>query len=937
MTQLIIDADNHLTRITYPDGSFYSFEYTPIGLMTAKIEPGGNRFDHTFNATGKLTDATNEEGGHWQFSRTASENGDILTEVLTGEGNLTSFLDHTDSTGAYTSAITGPTGSQTLFSESSDGLTVNKSLPCGMDLEFKYTLDSEYKYKFVKEMTESTPSSLERVTLRNKTYQDTDADGIPDLITESVTINGKSTTLENNVLQSQKKVTSPEGRTITMHYDPSTLAIESVATPGLFDTTCGYDTKGRLIAITAITRQTAFSYNAQGFLESVTDPGGYSTTYTRDQVGRTTGISRPDGNSIGFTYDKNGNMTVLTNSSTINQGFGYNKVNQNNSYQTPLSGSYSYVYDRDRGLKQTNFPSGNQINNIYANGRLEQIQTPEGNIDFTYLCDEKAGSITKGSESITYGYDGKFVTSENLNGTLNQTLAYTYNDDFNIISLTYSGRTETYTYDADGLLTGAGSFTISRNAGNGLPEAVAGGSLNLSRTFNGHGEVDTQDYSIAGQNLTSWNQTRNNNGRITNKSETVGGISSDYIYTYDAMGRLLTVTKDSTLVEEYQYDQNGTRIYEMNSLRGIAGRSYSYDDEDHLLTADAVIYSYNLDGFLAAKTDGSDVTTYDYSSRGELFVVTLPDSRVIEYVHDPLGRRIVKKINGVITKKYLWQGLTRLLAVYGGSDNLLMRFEYADGRMPVAMTKGGSTYYLTYDQVGSLRVVADASGIVVKSIDYDSFGNIIDDTNPAFEVPFGFAGGLHDPDTGLVRFGCRDFDPDTGRWTAKDPILFAGGDTDLYGYVQNNPVNFLDPLGLIRWGAIAEGAIATFGGGVAVVGGAFASTTGLGAIGGVPAVLAGSAGVGWGVSQMIAGFTDNEIPFMGTKEAIIKSTTEPGLLQDELIGVNALGDMLITGRAAPTDIGKINSALQSGYSVYKSGSKIVESIFDGNSGSTSCP
>jgi hypothetical protein len=75
----------------------------------------------------------------------------------------------------------------------------------------------------------------------------------------------------------------------------------------------------------------------------------------------------------------------------------------------------------------------------------------------------------------------------------------------------------------------------------------------------------------------------------------------------------------------------------------------------------------------------------------------------------------------VVVEKYLWQGLTRLLAVYDGSSNLVMRFEYADERMPVAMTKAGVTYYLTYDQVGSLRVVSDASGNVIKRIDYDSF------------------------------------------------------------------------------------------------------------------------------------------------------------------------------------------------------------------------
>ena len=76
--------------------------------------------------------------------------------------------------------------------------------------------------------------------------------------------------------------------------------------------------------------------------------------------------------------------------------------------------------------------------------------------------------------------------------------------------------------------------------------------------------------------------------------------------------------------------------------------------------------------------------------------MTLPDGRLIEDVHDPLGRRIAKKVNGEIVEKYLWQGLTQLLAVYDGSDNLLMRFEYADDRMAAAMTTEEG-YGTTYD------------------------------------------------------------------------------------------------------------------------------------------------------------------------------------------------------------------------------------------------
>ena len=262
------------------------------------------------------------------------------------------------------------------------------------------------------------------------------------------------------------------------------------------------------------------------------------------------------------------------------------------------------------------------------------------------------------------------------------------------------------------------------------------------------------------------------------------------------MGRLTTVIRDGVLVEDHDYDLTGTRVFETNLLRDISGRGMSYSDEDHLLTAGETVYSYDLDGFLSTRTDDGQVTTYDYSSRGELLEVQLPGNRTISYDHDPLGRRIAKRVNGVIVAKYLWQGMTRLLAVYDGSDTLIQRFAYADTLTPVTLTMNGATYFLAYDQVGSLRLVIDGNGDVVKQVDYDAFGNIIEDTNSGFEIPLGFAGGLHDRDTGLVRFGFRDYDPDTGRWTAKDPIGFSGGDTDLYGYVQNNPVNWVDPWGL---------------------------------------------------------------------------------------------------------------------------------------------
>jgi RHS repeat-associated protein len=79
-------------------------------------------------------------------------------------------------------------------------------------------------------------------------------------------------------------------------------------------------------------------------------------------------------------------------------------------------------------------------------------------------------------------------------------------------------------------------------------------------------------------------------------------------------------------------------------------------------------------------------------------------------------------------------------------------------------------------------------------MDYDEFGNVTQDTNPGFQ-PFGFAGGIYDRHTGLVRFGARDYDAQAGRWTSRDPFLFEGGQANLYVYVDNDPINRIDPLG----------------------------------------------------------------------------------------------------------------------------------------------
>jgi RHS repeat-associated protein len=133
-----------------------------------------------------------------------------------------------------------------------------------------------------------------------------------------------------------------------------------------------------------------------------------------------------------------------------------------------------------------------------------------------------------------------------------------------------------------------------------------------------------------------------------------------------------------------------------------------------------------------------------------------------------------------------------ITTILDATGKLMKRFIYGTkSNVPDFMIKGGVNYRIISDQVGSVRLVMNANtGKVEQRMDYDEFGILSKDTNPNFQ-PFGFAGGLHDRDTKLVHFGAREYDPETGRWLTKDPIGFGGGDTNLFGYVGNDPVNWV--------------------------------------------------------------------------------------------------------------------------------------------------
>jgi len=276
--------------------------------------------------------------------------------------------------------------------------------------------------------------------------------------------------------------------------------------------------------------------------------------------------------------------------------------------------------------------------------------------------------------------------------------------------------------------------------------------------------------------------------RITNKIETVGGVTRTLGYAYDVSGRLKEVWQDGALVTTYTYDANGNRL-----SRNL--ESATYDAQDRVQTYAGDSCGWSLNGDLRTRTSGGQTTSFTYDVRGSLVSVTQPVGPPITYLNDAAGRRIGKQSGGTLQRGWLWDG-DQPVAELDANGAVALRFVYAaDDQTPSFLIKGANTYRILSDERGSVRLVVNvADGSIIQQLDYDEFGRVLVDTAPGFQ-PFAYAGGLYDSDTGLVRFGARDYSAETGQWAARDPIAFEGGQFSLYAYTDNDPINRFDPSG----------------------------------------------------------------------------------------------------------------------------------------------
>jgi RHS repeat-associated protein len=805
-TNLSVDGNGYLSQVTDPMGNSTKLTTSALGLLSSFKDANGNLYSFQYDANGFLTNDSDPAGGVINLALTNNANGYSVAET-TAQGrvnnNKVAFSNTASSTTQqFTNIWTNGLQATETDTQQNGQLTQSVTVPNGSS--YSMTLGPDPRWGMQLPILSSETITRGSLTLTMSSTRTASLSNPSDPFslasqTDTEIINGRT---YKSVFTGATRTfvdTTPQGR-ITKTVLDTLERVSSIDSPEEAPASFAYDSRGRLASLTQGARTTSLSYDNNGLLASVTNPINLTRSFTYDPRGRLLTKTLEDGRIINYTYDSDGNLTSITPPGGSSHSFAYSAVNLPGSYTPPVvsgGGATTYTYSPDRDISKVTRPDGQVISYNYdVAGRLSSLVLPSSTINLAYsgTTGNLSNVAISGGEAISYSYDGSLPTGSTWTGTVTGSIARSFNNNFWVVGQTVNGgNSVAFTFDKDGLVSKAGSLALAHNAKTGLYTGSTLATLKDTITYNAFAEQAAHTAKHGTTVLYKAVYTRDNIGRIVTLKDTIGGTTTSYGYTYDNAGRLITIKKGSTTIAGYVYDTNSNRLSATTSSGTVNG---VYDAQDRLLTYGNASYTYTNNGELATKTVGSQTTSYQYDALGNLTGVVLPDGTQITYIIDPESRRVGKKVNGGLVAGFLYDG-DDLVAQLDSNNQVVSRFVYGSGSTaPDYLVTGGVTYRIFSDNLGSPRLVVDSgTGQIIERIDYDAFGNVTNDTNPGFQ-PFGYAGGLFDEDTKLLRFGARDYDSVTGRWTAKDPITFDGGNTNLYGYVLNDPVNRVDPIGL---------------------------------------------------------------------------------------------------------------------------------------------
>ena len=610
-----------------------------------------------------------------------------------------------------------------------------------------------------------------------------------DRLIQQTDADGKATRYEYDRAGNLAIITDPLNQVTRAFYDVRRRPIATVDGAG-FSTRYKYDSKDQLISIQdARGNKTSYIYDSQGNVAKSTDPLGQITYFFYDDAQQLIQKVDREGRKTNLTYNDLGDL--ITETWLDRDGATKNTIR--------------YTYDAQGYLVAADDAFSSIVTTRDVLNRVQQVQTagPNG-IPTSFL-------------NFTYDAIGNVLTqSDTINSVIGATNTSTFDNLNRVTQLVQAGpgiatKRVNFAYNALGQTT-----SISRFADSAGQSPVAASTFAFD-TLNRVTSISHRN--AANSVLDSFSYQYDVASRITQITD-VDGLNT---YGYSKRNELTAATHadPSNPDESYVYDATGNRT--TSHLHGssyVVGSGVAGTADVNRLSSDGKFnYTYDANGNLTKRVEivSGKVREFAFDHRNRLVQITDRPSavgaatQVVKYTYDLQNRRIASNVDttpadandGKVTY-YVYVGedvIVELVDVDGSgpaSPAISMRYLHgpAVDQVLAQESANGDVQWMLTDHLGTVRDVVNNGGAVVNHLKYDSYGNVIAESNPSVKTRYKYTGREFDSETEMQYNRARYYDAAIGRFLSEDPIGFAGKDVNLYRYVSNSPQSARDPSGM---------------------------------------------------------------------------------------------------------------------------------------------
>ncbi|QTL97138.1 hypothetical protein GM661_03685 [Iocasia frigidifontis] len=797
------DKVGNKTRETDPAGRMTRYSYDQLNRLEAVMEPDGQEEKYRYDGVGNRTIVISGLG---QSTRYEYNSQNQLAKVIDSAGGSSKY--YYDPEGNLMEKVL-PNGVRTRYSYDQRNLMVREIRPEGGVIKYSYDgagnlieeidrkgqlINYSYRRDYLPLKIEYRDQSGEVLASKEYHYDK-----------------------EGNRLSAVRKDGERDNSTITTSYNP--LGFISTENRGIdgksYRSSYRYDKLGKLSGIKypGSNSYLEYKYNdlnhlvaVDGIADGSIDDSSNDLTFTYRNNGFLSGISYQNGTSSSISPDRNyriGNIKIKKNNAGVTEkllDISYNYDQNNNLIKrTDKLSKYTnqYHYDRLDRLVSTDLAGTFYGERTGHTGVAEedQLRYKALKVKEDYLVDFDYQANSVGVILVEKAEIGKIVLTPaagvSEHRVSKDTITVHYSDD-NFDYYEVPKEDWEFTKDKEGKVT----ITFKES----IP-ALA---------FKVHSNHDDRDIDNNYLNLSTFSNNLEEIVRVYQRSNE-GKIE----YSYDAGGNRtekhsIVGNDDST---KYEYYPDTNRLKKTTSI--ISGKTYKEQyyiyDENGNLTAKGNEVRENSDGSLILDKDspGSRYWEYEYTADNRLKAVYYKGELKVEYSYDADGKRIVSDTE---------EGITHFVFNYSGKviyeesigsdgENKVTSYVYALSKQ-LARVEGviggeGEVIYYHYDNLGSTRLMTDEDGEVVFDQDYLPFGGdlaVVGDLEPQNDVgeSYKYTGQRQEVSIGFYYYGARFYDPGIGRFISEDSYageLVNPQGQNIYVYVMNNPMKYVDPTG----------------------------------------------------------------------------------------------------------------------------------------------